>query len=104
LFRFGLVDITVPMLSTCVGLVVRITALLFGPTPVASRARSVSPLPEIEPRHTTVVFGNAVAVLVVGVICHLVVLPVGTGSPSTSRRSAASRTMATLKRPFGVPH
>jgi hypothetical protein len=56
LFRSGLVDIVVPMLSTCVGFVARIKAFLSRPTPVASPARRVSPPPGIRRRRTTVIF------------------------------------------------
>jgi len=56
LFRSRLVDITVPMFSTGVGLVTPIEAFLFRPTPVARRARLVSSTLGSRPRRTTVVF------------------------------------------------
>jgi hypothetical protein len=77
LLRSGLVDIIIPMLPTRVGLVALIEALLCRPTPVASRARVVNPTPCVRLQRPPFVFpsGNRVAVLVVGVVFHLVVLP-----------------------------
>jgi len=77
LFRSGLVDIVVPMLPACVGLVAHIKALLCRPTPVASRARVVNPTSRVGSQRPSFVFpsGNGVAVLVV--VFHLVVLPCG---------------------------
>jgi hypothetical protein len=43
LFRRGLMNVIIPMLATCVGLVARIKAFLLRPAPVASGRRIVSP-------------------------------------------------------------